>query len=264
MALGLTLIFGITRIMQFAHGEVYMLGAYFVYYLSVSQRLNLLVAMLVSMAAMAVLGLGLERFLFRPVQGQMLSPIVISVGLTLILQSGALVGFGIYEKTLPSLADGSFWVLGSAIPRNRVVALAFAVALIALLYLFLKRSKYGQAITASAQNPQGAILQGINPNRMSALSMAIACALAAAGGGLAGSIFGLNPFMGTLPLVKGLIIIVLGGMGSLLGVVIGGLIIGIIDGIVPIIVGPGTAAILPLIIVILILLVRPQGLFGHE
>jgi len=264
MALGLTLIFGITRIMQFAHGEIYMLGAYIVYFITHSYGLNLFVAMLISIVAMAVFGLFLERFLFRRFQGQMLPPIVAAVGLVFVLQSGALAGFGIYEKTLPRLAEGSFQVLGSAVPQSRVIALACAVALIALLYLFLKRSKYGQAMVASAQNPQGAVLQGISPNQMSAMSMAIACALAAAGGALAGSIFRLSPYMGTVPLVKGLTIIVLGGMGSLLGVVVGGLILGLIDGVVPIIVGPGAASMLPLIIVILILLLRPQGLFGHE
>ena len=144
------------------------------------------------------------------------------------------------------------------------MAVIFAVILMTALYLFLKRSKYGQALIASAQNPQGAFLQGINSDQMAALSMAIACALAAAGGALTGAIFSLNPYMGTTPLIKGLVIIVLGGMGSLVGVIVGGIIVGLIDGIVPLIADPGTAAMLPLIIVILVLLVRPQGLFGHE
>jgi branched-chain amino acid transport system permease protein len=264
MALGLTLIFGITRIMQFAHGEVYMLGAYVVFYLTKSYGFNLFAAILLSMVAMAILGLFMERFLFRPLQGKILPPIVAATGLIFILQSGALAGFGIYEKSLPRLAEGHFDILGSAVPQSRVVALACAVALIAFLYLFLKRSKYGQAIVGSAQNPQGAVLQGISPNQMSAISMMIACALAAAGGALAGSLFTLSPYMGTVPLVKGLTIIVLGGMGSLLGVVVGGLILGLIDGLVPILAGAALTAILPLIIVILILLIRPQGLFGHE
>lgn len=264
MALGLTLIFGIMNIMQFAHGEVYMLGAFIVYYLSHSYGVNIYAAMPISMAAMAAFGLFLEKFFFRRFRGQMLPPIIVSIGLILILQSSAAVAFGIDAKSIPTLALGSFNIFGSAVPKDRIVAVAFAVALLLVLYIFLNRSKYGQAMVASAQNPQGAILQGISPNQMSAASMAIGCALAAAGGALAGSIFTLTPYMGTLPLVKGLIIIVLGGMGSLLGVVVGGIILGTIDGIVPITLGPGLASIAPLVIVVIILLLRPQGLFGHE
>ncbi|CAG0985658.1 partial High-affinity branched-chain amino acid transport system permease protein LivH, partial [Anaerolineae bacterium] len=264
MALGLTLVFGVTHIMQFAHGEVYMLGAYVVYFAVTFFGLNIWIALVVSAVAMACLGLVLNRFIFKPVKGQILPPIVASLGLTFILQSVALVGFGLDDKSMPRLADGSLEFLGGVVPSDRVVAVIFAAALMVLLYLFLKRSKYGQALIASAQNPQGAFLQGINSDQMAALSMAIACALGAAGGALTGAIFSLNPYMGTTPLIKGLVIIVLGGMGSLAGVIVGGIIVGLIDGIVPLIADPGTAAMLPLIIVILVLLVRPQGLFGHE
>jgi len=264
MALGLTLILGIMGILQLAHGEVYMIGAYVVYYLSVSWGVNLYAAMFLSMAVMAVFGIFIERFLFRPVQGQLLPAIVVSVGLILILTSGAVVGFGLYERSIPRLAHGSFEILGGAVPKDRVIAVVFAGALLLLLYLFLKKSKYGQAMVASAQSREGALLRGITPNQMSAMAMAIGCALAAAGGTLAGSILMLTPFMGTFPLLKGLVIIVLGGMGSLLGAAIGGIILGLIDGIVPVVLGSGAASLAPLIIVIFILLVRPQGLFGHE
>ena len=264
MALGLTLILGIMGILQLAHGEVYMIGAYVVYYLSVSWGVNLYAAMFLSMAVMAVFGILIERFLFRPVQGQLLPAIAISVGLMLILTSGAVAVFGLYERSIPRLAQGSFDILGSALPKDRVIAVVFAGALLLLLFLFLKRSKYGQAMVASAQSREGALLRGIAPNQMSAMAMAIGCALAAAGGTLAGSILMLTPFMGTLPLLKGMVIIVLGGMGSLLGAAIGGIILGLIDGIVPVVFGSAAASLAPLIMVIFFLLVRPQGLFGHE
>jgi branched-chain amino acid transport system permease protein len=264
MALGLTLIFGIMRIMQFAHGEIYMLGAYTVYYLSTIYKLPLLLAAASSMLAMAVFGLILERFLFRRVKDQLLAPIVLSVGLTLIFQSGAVVLFGLYERSIPRLALGSFNLLGSMIPKDRLVAVTVAVVLSGCLYLFLKKSKYGQAMIASAQNPEGAILQGVSPDKMSALAMAIGCALAAAGGVLAGALFALGPVMGLQPMIKGLVIIVLGGMGSLPGALIAGMILGLIDGLVPIMFGPAWAALLPLLIVILVLIIKPQGLFGHE
>jgi branched-subunit amino acid ABC-type transport system permease component len=220
--------------------------------------------MFISMVVMAVFGIFMEKFLFRPVRTQILSPIVISLGLTLILMGSAVVGFGLYERSIPRLAQGSFVFLGSAVPKDRIIAVGFAVALLLLLYLFLKKSKYGQAMVASAQSREGALLRGINPNLMSSMAMAIGCALAAAAGTLAGSILMLSPSMGTFPLLKGLVIIVLGGMGSLLGATIGGILLGLIDGIIPVAFEPAVASMAPLIIVILILLVRPQGLFGHE
>jgi len=265
IALGLTLILSIMGILQLAHGEVYMIGAYVTYFLCVSLGVNLYASMIISMIVMGVFGVILEKFLFRPAQRQILPPIVVSLGLTLILMSFAVTQFGLKEKSIPRLAEDSImFFFDSAVPKDRIIAVGFAVALLLLLYLFLKRTKYGQAMIASAQSPEGALLRGINPNRMSSLAMAIGCALAAAGGTLAGSILMLNPSMGTFPLMKGLVIIVLGGMGSLLGAAVGGIILGLIDGILPVAFEPGITSVAPFIIVIIILLVKPQGLFGHE
>jgi branched-chain amino acid transport system permease protein len=263
MALGLTLIFGIMHIMQFAHGEIYMIGAYVVYYLTASFKLPLVIATALSMVVMAAGGLILERFLLRPLKDDWLSAVVATTGLTLILQSGAIVVFGLYERSIPQLAHGPFDIMGIVVPKDRVAAVAVAVILSLGLYFFLKTTKYGQAMVASAQNAEGAILQGIGPHKMAAMAMAIGCALAAAGGTLAGSLFALSPFMGLPPLVKGMTIIVIGGMGSLPGAFIAGMILGLIDGLVPILFGHAWAAIGPLLIVILILVIKPQGFFGH-
>jgi len=265
MALGLTLIFGIMRIMQFAHGEIYMLGAYAVYYLTVSLKLPLFLATCLGMLFIGILGLILERFLFRPVKEDWLSAVVAAVGLTLILQSGAVAMFGLHHRNLPVLAEGPFNIMGSIfVPKDRIAAVLVAVFLSLILYLFLKATKYGQAMVASAQNPDGAILQGIGPNKMAALSMGIGCALAAAGGVLAGSMFQMGPYMGLLSLVKGLLIIVIGGLGSLPGAIIAGISLGIIDGLFPILFGHAWASLSPLFFVIVILVIKPQGIFGHE
>ena len=263
MALGLTLIFGIMRIMQFAHGEIYMLGAYVVYYLTASAGMPLVLATLCAMAVLAVAGLILEKLLFRRLRGEVLSAIVATTGLTLIIQSAAVVFFGLYERSIPMLATGPLSVFGTAVPKDRLVAVAVALSLSLALYLFLRGTKYGKAMVASAQSPEGAILQGIGPDKMAALAMAIGCALAAAGGTLAGSLFALSPYMGLTPLVKGLIIIVLGGMGSLPGAFVAGMLLGLIDGLVPILFGHAWAAIGPMLIVIVVLVLKPQGLFGH-
>lgn len=266
MALGLTWILSIMGILQLAHGKVYMIGAYVVYYLCSSFGLNVYLSILISMMVMAAFGIFLERFLFRlrPGQDPVLAPIVISTGLGLILTSGAVVGFGLYEKSLPRLMRGSYRVFGGGVPKDRVLAIAFSAAALVLLFLFLKKSRWGQAIMASAQNREGALLRGINPNQMAMISMAIGCALAALAGALAGSILMLQPYMGSQPMLKGLVIIVLGGLGSLPGAFVGGMLLGLIDGIIPVIFGSAAAALAPLVVVILILLVRPKGIFGHD
>ena len=263
MALGLTLIFGIMHIMQFAHGEIYMIGAYVVYYITAFFKLPLFLATALSMVIMAVVGLILERFLFRKLKIDWLSAVVATTGLTLILQSGAVVIFGLYERSIPLMAHGPFNITGIIIPKDRVVAVVVAVILGLVLFFFLKITKYGQAMVASAQSPEGARLQGIGPDKMAALAMALGCALAAAGGTLAGSLFALSPFMGLPPLVKGLTIIVIGGMGSLPGAFLAGMILGLIDGVVPILFGHAWAAIGPLLLVIIILVIKPEGFFGH-
>ena len=264
IALGLTLILSIMGILQLAHGEVYMLGAYAVYYIAVKIGINVYGAILISMFLMAGFGILMEKFLFRRCEDKVLSPIIISTGLTLILQSGAVIAFGLYERSIPRLSQGSFELMGIFVPRDRIVAMIISTCMAYLLYLFLKKSKLGLGMVASAQNPKGAQLKGIDPNKMSLLAMAIGSGFAAVGGAMAGSILMLTPFMGTLPLVKGLAIIVLGGMGSLSGAVFGGILIGLIDGIVPVVFGPLTASLAPLVIVIIVLLIKPQGLFGHE
>jgi branched-chain amino acid transport system permease protein len=240
-----------------------MLGAYAVYYLTASFKVPLFPAIALSMLIMAVAGLIIERLLFRRLR-DFLAAVIGATGLQLILQSGAMVMFGVYQRSIPILAQGSINIMGSVVPKDRVVAVLVAMFLSLVLYIFLRTTKFGRAMVGSAQSPEGAILQGISPNRMAALAMAVGCALAAAGGVLAGSLFELNPYMGLMPLLKGMTIIVLGGMGSLPGAFIGGMILGLVDGVGPVLFGHGLASIVPLFFVIVVLLIKPQGFFGHE
>ena len=265
MALGMTLILSIMGILQLAHGEIYMMGAFLVYYLT-RQSIGIYPAIALSMVVMAAVGVILERVLFRPRANQdvVLTSIVISTGLTLILSSAAVVGFGLYTKSLPFLISGSFSVAGAGVPKDRILVIGFSVAALLLLYGFLKRTRLGLAMVASAQNREGSFLKGVNPNQMSMAAMAIGCALAALAGALAGSILQLQPYMGSLPMINGLVTIVLGGLGSIPGAVIGGMILGLLNGILPVMFGPAVAAVAPLVIVILVLLFRPKGILGHD
>jgi branched-chain amino acid transport system permease protein len=264
IALGLTLILSIMNILQFAHGEVYMIGAYIVYFFMVRFGMNAILAILVSMVLTGILGLILERFIFRHFLNRFIFVICVATGLMLILQTSAVLLFGLDTKKIPNFVPGTISVLGANVPNDRLAAVVAGIVLTSLLYLFLKRSKFGQAIVATAQNREGAILQGINPYLMYSLVMGIGSALAAVAGSFTGSIFMLDPYMGGVALMKGVAIIVIGGMGSIMGIIIGGVLLGLSDGIIAIYFGSGAATIVPLLLVIFILVIKPEGLFGDN
>jgi len=265
IGLGLTLILGIMNILQFAHGEIYMIGAFIVYWLCVLSGVNLYLSVVISMVMTAVLGLILERILLRPLKGVFLSYVCATTGLSLILQTVVMLMFSKGTKQLPSLWKGSFALGGDiTVSRERVVALVIALVLTLALYSFLKWTKYGLAMTASAQNREGALMQGINPYLMSALVVFIGSGLAAVGGALGGSIFNLDPYMGGLGFMKGITLIVIGGLGSIPGAVVGGLVLGIAESLLSFSFGTEMGIILPLILVIAFLIFRPKGLFGHD
>jgi branched-chain amino acid transport system permease protein len=264
IGLGLTLILSIMNILQFAHGEIYMLGAFTVYFLCVMHGVNLYLSVFISMLTTPVIGLIIERILLRPLKGVFLSYVCVTTGLSLILQTVVMLLFSKGVKQLPSLWRGPFDVGGIFVSKERFVAIVIALCLTLALYLFLKQTKYGLAMTASAQNREGALMQGINPNVMSAMVVAIGSGLAAVGGALGGSIFNLDPYMGGLAFMKGITLIVIGGLGSISGAVLGGLILGVSESVLALYFGSQMGIILPLILVIAFLIFRPRGLFGHD
>lgn len=264
IALGLALILNIMNIMQFAHGEIYMIGAFITYYIAVRLGSNVFLAMFISMIVVGILGLILERLIFRRFMDRFLQIICITLGLMLIFQTSIVLLLGPDQKFIPNIWPGALHFLSGTVSNDRLAAVIVSIGLTLLLLLFLKRSKYGQAIIATAQNREGALLQGINPRLMYAIVMGTGSALAAIAGSFAGAIFILTPFMGTPALMKGIMIVVLAGSGSLLGVIIGGFLLGMSDAIVPMVFGSASSVIAPLILIIIILIIRPQGIFGHE
>jgi branched-chain amino acid transport system permease protein len=264
IGLGLTLILSIMNILQFAHGEVYMLGAFTVYFFCVMHGVNLYLSVVLSMLTTAFFGLIMERILLRPLKGVFLSYVCVTTGLSLILQTAVVLSFSKGTKQLPSLWPGTFNMGGLLISKERVVAIVIALCLTLSLYFFLKLTKYGMAMVASAQNREGALMQGINPNVMSAMVVAIGSGLAAVGGALGGSIFNLDPYMGGLAFTKGITLIVIGGLGSIPGVIVAGLILGICESLFSLYFGTYMGTIIPLVFVIAFLIFRPKGLFGHE
>lgn len=264
VALGLALLMSIMNIVQLAHGEVYMIAAYIVYFFAVNVGLNFYVAFIIAVLAVGVLGIGLERFFFRPFRGKPDKALVLSIGLMLVFQNVVLAIAGGTPKSYHSPFESVVSVGNVALSTERLVIIIAGFVLIVALFVFIRFTRNGQAMLAISQERDGAALQGINIDRLSAIAMFVGCALAGVAGGLVGALFTLSPTMGGTVLMKGIAVIILGGLGSVPGAVIGGLIIGLIDGLIPVFTTSYMGSLIGFAIVILILLVRPQGIWGHE
>ena len=212
VALGLSLVFSIMRIVQFAHGEIYMLGAYVVYFLCVGLGVPTFIAFAISALALALVGIILERYFFRRFRGDIENSIIVAIGLILLLQTIATVFFGTQEKYIPDFMPGIMNLWGIRLPWERMLAVWVGIIMTIALFIFIRATKTGQAMVAIAQDLEGAALQGINVNRISAIAMAIGCALAALAGALMGAIFQIEPAMGGFAMEKGIAVIILGGL----------------------------------------------------
>jgi len=263
VALGLTLVFSIMEVINFAHGEFYMLGGFIAYYLVAGLGLNYLLTLVAAILLIGALGWVVEKIIFRPFRRDLLGAFIVSLGLLWVVQSSALLAFGSLEKTVPSPFRGTLRVLGVYFSLERLIVTVIGIVLVAGLYLFIQFSRDGRALRAVTQDSDAAALQGINVDRVSALAFALGSALAATAGVLIAPLFFVSPFMGGLPIVKAFIIIILGGMGSIPGALLGGLILGVAEGVGSIFLSLPAVNLLGFLIVIVILLVRPQGLLGH-
>jgi branched-chain amino acid transport system permease protein len=226
--------------------------------------LNFFVALVIATVFVGGLGIIVERLAFRPLQGNPDRSMIVSIGLMLALQNVMLAIAGGIAKSIKSPFPGVVHIYGTTISWDRLIIVLVAVFLVAVLFIFIKTSKTGQAMRAISEDRVAAGLQGISINRISATAMCMGCGLAAIAGAVVGPIFAVSPTMGTFALTKGISVIILGGLGSLAGAVFGGLIIGMIDGIVPLYTSGYAASVISFAMVIVILLVRPRGILGHE
>jgi branched-chain amino acid transport system permease protein len=262
VALGLTLIFSILEIINFAHGEFYMLGGYVTYYVYALFGLHYFATLVLAILTVGVAGVVAERLIFHDLRGKALNAFIVSLGLLWVMQAGAQLAFGVLDKPVPSAFSGVVRLFGLVMSVERVVVTVSAIVLIVALYLFLRFSRPGRAMRAVAQDPDAAALQGVNIDMVSALGFGVGCALAGGAGGLLAPLFAVSPAMGALPVVKAFIIIIVGGMGSLPGAVLGGLLLGGVEGLGALFMGSAAVNILGFVMVIVVLLVRPRGLVG--
>jgi len=264
MALGLTLMFGMMHIINFAHGAMYMLGAFVVYYVFYLGGFPYIVAFFGAMILLGLFGFVVERLIYRPIRGGIEPTLVALLALTTLLQAAGYPLFGPLDKDVPSVFEGSYQILGTPISAERLVVIPVAAVLVLALYLFINKTRMGTAMRAIEQDKEAAALQGVNVNMVNAVAFAVGFSLAAAAGALMAPIFKLDPMMGEQPLLKAFIIIILGGLGSIPGAILGGLMLGFIDSIVATAVGVELAFLLSFLFIILLLIFKPNGLFGYE
>ena len=278
IALGLTVVFSIMRVVNFSHGEFYMLGGYTLYALtagavtlfSIPLSLPTIVALPLAMAAVAVFGVAVERGLLRPVYtARMDRPeeyaIILTFGLSLFLQYGALTTVGAYEMTPGSFWEGSKHILGDLyLAGDRLFAAGVSALLIGATLFFVYGTWTGRALMATAQNRVGATIVGVNPIRMNVIAMALAGLLAGAAGALLAPVFLVYPDVGQIPVIKAFVIIVLGGMGSIPGAVVAAIILGLVESLGSVYISVAYRDVFAFLVLIGVLLFRPHGLFGQK
>ena len=267
IAIGLTLVFGILDVINFAHGEFYMLGAFLTYSLTVGLGLDYFVALGVTMVGSAGAGLIAERLTVRPLKGRHMFTVVLStLGLSIFLQNGALLLWGPDPREIELAWGGRPLVLGGVvITFLRLAVLAMGAALMIALTWFIRRTRWGMAMRAVAGNRDAAALMGIPVDRVYAITFAVGTGIAGVAGGLLGAMFTIEPTMGEWAVVKAFCVVVMGGMGNLPGAVVGGIMLGVAESL-----GagflPGGASYkdgIGYAILIVVLLYSPQGLFGR-
>lgn len=266
IALGLTLIFGILGIVNFTHGEMYMLGGYVAYYLFGHFGLNFFATLAMSAIIVGLVGILLEKFIFRPLTTRPkleLTSMIAAVGLAWVFQMLAVIAFGDLDKNVPSAFKGIIRAAGVVITVERLCTILIGMALIVLLNIFLLKTKTGMTIRAVAQDKEAAALQGVSVDRITALTFGIGCGLAAISGALVAPVFGVSPTMGGEVILKAFLVVILGGMGSVPGAMLGGLTLGFIEGFGCLFFSVPTVMALTFSIIILILILKPKGLLGH-
>lgn len=262
MAVGFTLVFGVMRIVNFAHGEFYMVGAFATYVLMAHWELPFLLAMFGAFVVTMIFGWVVEWTVLKPFRHDELNGMIATIGLAMILQSAALLVFGPDAQIMPQVAEGIFRVGSVIIPASRLYVAVCSVLVLAVLYVFLIHTRQGKALRAVVQDMEIATAQGIKAKFMYPLGFSLGVGLAAIAGALMAPLFSVSPFIGSTPLLKAFIVVILGGLGSIPGAALASLLLGITESLASSLISNSLAEILIFVLVMAILVVRPAGLLG--
>ncbi len=273
MASGLTLIFSVMKIVNFGHGVLYMAGGYASYYAITLSGIPPIGGVIVAMMILFMFGVAFEYSILSPMYTDKVArkdeyAIIVTFALTLLFEKAAILVFGPFSKYPPAFICGVLHVGPLYITYNRIVAALASIMLLMILEYFMTRTRLGQGLDAVSQSRESAAVIGINPRKMFIWAFGIGSGLTAAAGALVGPIYSLSPTMGDMPDIQSFIIVVLGGMGSIRGAMVGGVLLGLVEafgtGYLP---DPNRASAYSkafgALLLILTLLFRPNGLFGR-
>jgi branched-chain amino acid transport system permease protein len=261
VAVGVTLVFGIMGILNFAHGQMVMLGAYVAFY-CVTAGWGFWPGLVLAAVSMALFGLILERLVFRHTLTDHMAGLTVSLGIIMVVENLASAVFTPDHRTFDPPLSGSVQFAGMTLSAQRLLVLVLVLLLVGGFYLFLQKTRFGKAIRAMGQNRTGAALVGVQITHVTAMVFAIGSAMAGAAGALYGSLFAITPYMAAAPLMKGLILTVLGGLGSVPGAVAAGFLLGLAESFGSRYLSASFRDGYGFILMIVTLLYFPTGLFG--
>ncbi len=267
IALGYTMVYGIAKMLNFAHGDVIMVGAYTLFVTMGTMGLPAYLGVILSIVFCAVLGVVLEKIAYKPLRGSSpLAVLITAIGVSYFLQSLALLIFGSQQQKVESVVNLPSVYLGAVeLSGESIMTLGTTILIMIALTLFIKKTKTGRAMLALSEDRGAAQLMGINVNRTISITFAIGSGLAAVAGALFVSSYGfVGPYTGSLPGIKAFVAAVLGGIGSIPGAMLGGILLGIIESFSKAYISTQLSDAIVFGVLILVLLVRPSGLLGRK
>lgn len=269
MGIGLSLIFGILGVVNFAHGEFFMMGTYVMIFVITALGLPFVVGIAAAAVVLFLVGLMIERGLVETLRKRagrdwLLDSFVLTIGLMVILQNLAQLAFGSRRRGITELIQGDFIVGDVIITYERLAILGMAVLVVGLLAAYIKFTYMGKAIRAAAQNAEAAQTLGINVNHIYTIAFGLGAALAGVAGALLISIFPAFPTVGYQPVLKSFAVVILGGLGNIPGAIAGGFLLGIIEAYAIFFMSAGWQSVLTPLIIVAVLIVRPSGLFSAK
>jgi branched-chain amino acid transport system permease protein len=265
IALGYTMVYGILRLINFAHGDIFMVGAFIGYFALGSWNLPFALGLVIAMIGASVVGMIIERFAYRPLRtAPRISLLITAIGVSFLLENLMVLIVGASPRSFPQSIPVDIYNIGGLILTNRqIIILLISILLMIFLQFIVMRTKIGKAMRAVSQDKEMALMLGINIDSVIAFTFALGSALAAAGGVLVGLYFNkIEPYMGVMPGLKAFVAAVLGGIGIIPGAMLGGFILGIAEILVSAFISSTVRDAVAFIILIIILLVRPSGLLG--
>jgi branched-chain amino acid transport system permease protein len=264
---GIALVYGTMRVLNLAHGEFYMLGGYFVFYLAVTYGVPAYIAIPIAIFATFILGVLIQRLTIHYLmekEGWMFSTIAATLGLSIFLQNAALLMFGEQFQSVPYYIDGMIEFAGIRLPMQRLLILVVAVVTIGGMTFLLKKTRLGWAIRATSQDRDAAAVVGIPAQRIYLITFGLAGALGAIAASMLAPIYAINPWSGLPILLKGFVVVVLGGLGSFPGAIAGGLLLGVVETIGVQLTSSEWRDVIGFAMMIVVIWWRPWGLFGAK